>query len=472
VNEQEVLLRKEAVRFLWLQGDLTYKLRPHQRPLYDFISYTGSVRRVCNCCRRFGKTFCICLYCSEFAIRHPGVIIRYAAPTEKQVRKIVRPVMRTIFQDCPDDLRPFWNNQDSAYYFSNGSEWHFAGTEKENVEKLRGQGAHLVILDEAGSMSDVSYVANDVLLPQTIETEGRMLVISTPPVTPGHKYVTMAMEAQVDGDYLMQNVNDNTHMSQRQKDKLCRASGGAKSTAWRREYLCEFVVDESRAVVPEFDLAAEAVAVRRAVVPAYFDPLVSCDVGYEDPTFILYGYYDFLAAKLVVQAESRIPRARTDQIAAEVKLKESLLWSNRKVFMRKTDVDHRLIADMAMQYQLTFTATAKDDKEAQVNMLRMWIRDGRVLIDPSCRHLIFQLKTTIWDVARKEFDRTDEGHGDGVDALIYMLRNAPIRRNPYPVLPDWVTPFSHVMPPGCDTRGDANAEVIERTFGINLKRYN
>jgi len=460
------------IRLAWLKGNLGYKLRDHQRKLYAFIQVDEAIRRVINCARRFGKTFAICLYCTEQCIKRPGCIIRYAAPTEKQVRKVVRPNMRTILKDCPDDLRPVWNNQDSAYYFPNGSEWHFAGTEKENVEKLRGQGADIVVLDEAGSMGDMEYVANDVLLPQTIDNEGRMIVISTPPITPGHPYVKMANEAELTGDYLKQTVVDNTWMSDIMKAKYMKASGGAESTAWRREYMCEFVVDALRAVIPEFDLLTECTIVKTSVRPEFFEPLVSCDVGYADPTFVLYGYYDFMQAKLIIEDENYLPRARTDEIAKVVKATEARLWGMRPVYMRKTDVDHRLIADMSSQFGLLFTPTAKDDKEAQVNQLRMWIRDYRVVINPRCKHLIFQLKTTIWDISRKEFDRTDEGHGDGVDALIYMLRNAPVRRNPYPVLPHWITPYTHVMPPGCDVRADENREVLAQYFSIDLKRYN
>ena len=37
---------------------------------------------------------------------------------------------------------------------------------------------------------------------------------------------------------------------------------------------------------------------------AYFDSYVSIDPGFKDRTGILYGYWDFTAAKLIIQDES------------------------------------------------------------------------------------------------------------------------------------------------------------------------
>lgn len=453
--------RFAAIRELWVRGDLKYKLRLHQLLIYAFISNPALVRVVINCARRFGKSFTVLLYCFEQCIKNPGYIVRYAAPTEKQLRKIILPNAKQILKDCPDDLRPVWNNQDSMFRFPNGSEVHLAGTDKDNVEKLRGQGADLVICDEAGSMADLRYVALDVLLPQTLETDGRMVLISTPPITTAHEFYKMSQEAKMDDSYLVQTIHDNTWLTPERKLRYIKASGGIESTTWRREYLCQFVVDEKRAVCPEFDAAAELAIVRAVPLPSHFFPLVSMDLGYHpDPSHALYGYYDFMQAALVILDESYMPRFRTDQIAAEVKLKEKSVFADREVYLRKTDVDHRLIADMAAQHQLYFSATAKDDKEAQVNMLRRWVNDRKIIIHPRCKHLIHQLSTTIWNDARDEFVRTDEGHGDGVDALLYMLRNAPVGRNPFP--PEMYDVFTQFIPEGLDQRQlNESAKAIE-----------
>jgi hypothetical protein len=82
---------------------------------------------------------------------------------------------------------------------------------------------------------------------------------------------------------------------------------------------------------------------------------------------------------------------------------------------------------------LLFYPTQKDNKDMQVNALRMAMAERRVIIHPRCKTLINHLKYATWDKSRKTFTRsTDGAHYDAVDALIYLLRNIDKNRNPYP----------------------------------------
>lgn len=469
--------QQKTIAALWYRGNLKYKLRDHQFPLYNFLSELfrlgwkpgddrESIRRVLNCARRFGKTFTTCLLIVELCIKYPGFIVRYAAPTEKALRKIIKPNLRVILKDCPKELRPVWNNSDSCFIFpKSGAEFHLSGTDKDNAEKLRGTGADLAVADEAGSMPQLHYITHDILLPQTLDNKGAMIVISTPPPTPGHEFANLCMEAMADGDYLIQTINDNSYIDEVTKAKYCKASGGPNSTTWRREYLCEFVVDQSLAVVPEFDAEAQIRLVKEWERPKYFYPGLSLDVGYFDSTFVIFGYYDFLAAKAIIEDELVIKRARTDEIANGIKAKETALYVGREMYFRKTDIDHRLIADMAANHKLALSPTAKDDKEAQVNMIREWIKSDRIIIHPRCVNLIAQLRSAIWNNKRTEFERIGNfGHFDGVDALCYFLRNLPIHLNPYPAWDPNVNPVTHFIPKEYGVRETENSHALESAF--------
>lgn len=445
----------------WRRGRLWYKLRPHQRSLYEFLGqWTDSEsRKVVKAARRFGKSFVLCLLATEYAIKHPGTQVRFAAPTEKALRKIVRPNTRAIFGDCPTCFRPKWNTQDSCFLFPNGSEWHLAGTDKDNVEKLRGTGTDLAIVDEAGFHVDLEYVVDDVLTPQLLDNGGHLVMISTPPRTPAHPFAAKyCPEAAAEGALFVRTIRDNTYLKPAQVERYVAALGGWTSLATRRELLCEDVVDLSRAVLPEFQ-ERESDLVREWPEPEYYIPLVSLDVGFEDLTAILFGYYDFRAAKLVVQDEAYLKHARTDQIAAAVKGKEAALWpwaaaereridgtdvftvdpwrKVRRSPVRWCDVDPRLIADLATLHKLEFSATAKDDKEAAINALRIRLREATVVIHPRCVQTVKHFRTAVWHVTsrgqRSGFEHTDDlGHFDGVDAAVYLNRNAPLNVNPYP----------------------------------------
>lgn len=442
---------------LWEVGRLRYKLREHQETLHAFISdWRGDeARKVVKCARRFGKSFGLCLYATEFALRNPGCQIRFAAPTEKALRKIVRPNMRVILSDCPEHLRPRWNTQDSCYVFPNGSEWHLAGTDKDNVEKLRGTGTDLAIIDEAGFHDDLEYVVDDVLTPQLLDNGGRLVMISTPPRSPAHPFAArFCPEAAAEESLFVRTIRDNTHLKPHEVERYVKALGGWDSLATRRELLCEDVIDEESAVVPEFN-AHEAAIVQEPQVPTHFYPLVAMDVGFADWHAILFGFWDFLAAKLVVQDEVFLRRARTDEIAAAILAKEAELWpwaarelkrddasglydfepwrTDRLATLRFSDVDLRLIRDLDEIHGLKFAPTAKDDREAQINELRMFVKAERIVIAPRCKMLIRHLKTATWNKARTDFERTKaDGHFDGVPAIVYKLRNAPRAKNPFP----------------------------------------
>jgi hypothetical protein len=247
--------------------------------------------------------------------------------------------------------------------------------------------------------------------------------------------------------------------------------GGRDSTKCRRELYCEWVVDETRAVVPEFNDERSAIMVHEVDPPTYETPLVSLDVGFEDYSHLLFGYYNFKTAHLVIQAEARLRRMRTDQLAAEVKRVEAELWTGYAPKpSRVSDVDLILLQDLGAIHGLHFAPIAKDEKEAMVNELRLWVQSHRLEIDPGCEFLVRQMKSAIWNKSRTSFERTPEdGHFDGVDALIYMLRSAPIHHNPYPAFPAGVTPKTHTVLQGNWT-DDQTTKAMRTLFPVKKRR--
>jgi hypothetical protein len=464
------LSRAQLIEEAWRRGRLRYKLRAHQAPLHDFITTwrEDESRKVVKSARRFGKSFGLCLYATEYAIRHPGAQIRFAAPTEKALRKIIRPNMRVILADCPERLRPRWNTQDGVFTFPNGSEWHLAGTDKDNAEKLRGTGTDLAIVDEAGFHDDLSYVVDDILTPQLLDNGGRLVMISTPATTPDHPFTArFCPEADAEGSLFVRTIRDNTHLKPEQVERYVKALGGWTSLATRRELLCEDVVDLTRAIVPEFEEHKDAI-VREHERPAHFFPLVAMDVGFEDWHAIGLGYWDWDKALLVIEDEVFLRRATTDAIASAIAAKERDLWpwAAREAYqtptgryqwepwrqvrwspIRYSDTDLRLIADLGADHGLAFAPTAKDEKEAQVNELRRFVASERLRIHPRCKNTIRHFKTGVWNKQRTAFDRSAaDGHYDGVDMALYMLRNAPRNDNPYPPKYATVDPVTHLIP--------------------------
>jgi len=237
---------------LWRRGELRWKLKPVQLRIYQAFWSSTSLKYVVNCARRLGKSYALCVIALEFALKKPGAQIRFAAPTQKALKKIIRPLFKKICKDAPADCRPTFNTQDGVYLFPNGSEIHIAGANAGHAESLRGTEADLCLVDEAGFIDDLEYLIQDILLPQMMTTNGRLMMSSTPPRTPAHDFKTFVEEAEKAGAYSTFTIHEAGY-DPAVIAKWCRESGGETSSTWQREFLCLFVVDKDSAIVPEWD---------------------------------------------------------------------------------------------------------------------------------------------------------------------------------------------------------------------------
>lgn len=465
------LSAKAARAELWRRGVLSWKLFGYQLPIYqlvwDYIQNRRHIKHVLNIARRFGKSHTLCLIAIEYAIRNPGCQIRFAAPTGKMLRKIIHPAFKAICKDAPDDVKPLWKTQDGFYSFPNGSEIHASGCDNQNYENLRGQAAHLAIVDEAGFVDELDYVVNDVLVPQTLTTKGVVIMSSTPPKTPAHDFYSIAMESEARGAYAKRTVYDNTNIDKPTLDLYAKEAGGYESSTFKREYLCEFVVDSESQIIPEWTDVFIGDP-NRDEFYGYWHKYDSMDIGVRDGTAVILGHYNFKEARLYIEDEFvlRGQEVRTDNIAAGVSTKEASLWQGQKPYRRVADNNNLiLLADLGLQHQLHFAPTSKDELHAMVNELRLWVKSGRVKVSPRCEHLIGCLKYGVWDDNRKQFARSSVyGHFDGLAALIYLVRNIDQHTNPVPINHN-VNYYTHHIPEHESTT--KAKEAFKKVFGIN-----
>lgn len=446
------LSKTQAIHKLWYLGELSWKLKGKQRDVYRSMKEDPHDVVCILISRRFGKSFIDCLLATETCIKTEGAIVKYACPQQRMVKTIIKPIMREILNDCPDELKPEWKEQDKVYSFPNGSEIQIAGTDNGNAENLRGGAAHLLICDEAGFMDDLDYVVNSILLPTTDTTNGRLVLTSTPnykdPSHEFHESFVFPMEAE---DRLIKyTIHESPMVDDKRIQKIIsRYPGGAENPKFRCEYLCEIPRSAEFSVIPEFDGEVKETSVCDEIkVPPYYDSYVSMDVGFKDLTVALFGYYDFREAQLVILDELVMngPEMTTDRLAEEIRHYESKLFVNELTneqippYMRIMDNDLKLINDLSRLHNISFVATKKDNKEAAVNNLRMWVQQGKIRIHSRCKHLIYHLRNAQWDKNRKKFVHLKDspngdirgGHADALDALIYLVRNILESKNPFP----------------------------------------
>lgn len=430
---------------LWRRGHLSWMLDQNQKELYEL--YYNSEHRVQTwlLARRSGKSYALCVLAIEACLRKSDSIVKFLAPTRVQVSLIIRPLMTKILKTCPGDLKPEYKAKDNIYYFPNGSELQLSGSDGGSAERLRGGDSDLAIVDEAGSCSDLIYCVKDILLPTTLITRGKIILASTPPEDQEHNFMHFIEEAEARGSIVIKTIDDNPRIAQKEKDDLIRELGGPESDSTKRELYCKRLNSSKRSVFQEFTDDKALELVRDWPTPPHFDAFVSMDVGFKDWTAVLFGYFDFVNNKVVIQDE--IITFGKDMylptLTKDIENKEAELWTNyltnEKQKPRKRVSDHDLIVQNEIKkhshYRISFENADKRDRMAGINFVRTLIKSNRIIINPKCKTLISHLKNCKWasESDKDSFAKCPAGsHYDAAAALVYFCRAIDFKRNPYP----------------------------------------
>lgn len=435
---------QDAVRELWARGRLEWKLHSVQKQMWEAFRTQNDPTTVIVAARRSGKSFGLCLLAVEQCIQKPFSIVKYVCPKKHMVKTILMDIMRQILSDCPEELRPEFKHNEYLFRFPNGSVIQMAGTDGGHAESLRGGRSDLWICDEAGFMSDLKYVVNTILAPTTDTTGGRGIIASTPSKTSDHEFITEFMRpALFKGKLIKYTIYDNPLLSEAKIAEIIdRYPLKEEDPEFKREYLCQILSGGDRAVFPEFTKELQAKIVKEWPRPAFFDSYVSMDIGVKDLTVVLFGYYDFRNAVLVIEDEF-VQNGMTlllDKFATDIKKKEAELWTDpvsgevKSPYMRVADNNNQIMLNqLTVDHDLQFIPTRKDNKDAMINSMRMKLVNEQIIIHPRCKTLIEHIENASWDRSKKKFDRSpDAHHYDAADAALYMVRNVVESKNPFP----------------------------------------
>lgn len=452
---------KAAITKLWEMGDLTYKLKGIQREMRNAVYESKGKNTVFLCARRTGKSFTMCTIAVEYCIRKPNQVVKLIFPKKKDARSVAKSHMVDILADCPPHIKPEFKTQDNEYLFPNGSMIQMAGTDGGSAESVRGSAAHLILLDEAGfhDYSEFTYIVRSILMPTLLTTKGKMIMASTPSKQPDHPFmVEYVAQARAEQTLIEYDIYCNPLITEDDIEEIIdEYPGREEDPAFKREFLLISEADTDAMVIPEFTKSVKSDIVKENPMPAYYDCYVSGDPAVGDLTGILFAYYDFMRDKVVILDELVMGGAgekqlTTQDIADGVFRKERSLFKNpltgEKNEPLKRIMDNNnpiLINDLNKEHGLKFIATRKDNKEDQINKVRMMIRRGDIEINPRCKNLVYHIETARWKIRKSDgkrvgyervagtSDRKFKGHhADLVDALIYLVRNINTKKNPFP----------------------------------------
>jgi hypothetical protein len=447
---------------LWKRGQLSWKFHAGQSVIEDNFNRVAQMVFVGNCSRRFGKTFWAAVKCAEKAITLPNARVKIATAFQKDLEEFIVPTFDLVFSDVPDKLRPTWVASKKKYRFKNGSEIQLVGLDK-NPNAGRGNYCDLYVFEEAAYISNLSKLYSSVVVPMTAKRiNARIIMISTPSDEDSSEFQLFCQKAQQEKAYVELTIYQNPMLSPEEIEKLHREC--LSEDDWEREYLCKFVVSKNKSVIPEFQDESIKVTPKDEFYQ-YFHRYGSMDMGVLDKTVVLFGYYDFRRAKLVVEGEYVRARASmtTDELALSIKEKEAQLWPNLSVHARIADSNNpQMLIDLSANSGLAFFPTNKETLDAMVNEVRLWFKQSRVEIHPDCTELIGNLKYGVWAKNRREFGRSKIwGHYDALASLVYLIRNIDQLTNPIPITHN--TTYDHFVPQ--DAEQSQTVRELKKLFG-------
>jgi hypothetical protein len=461
--------KRTARRKLWKKGILDWKLeeRPWCRELYDWIrgnwGCAGYLATMMH--RRAGKTSVAWLIALEECLRKRDTSVAIICSTMQQMRDISKEVLKPLLIDCPRSLRPRHIKNDFAWVFDhNGSRISVLPADKTNWKNARGRKNDFVIFSEAAFIPSIKPILGAILptlRDVTDKWSGTLLLESTPPDEPDTAFEELWGKAEADGRTFLLPLSENKWAGPGFRESAAIDSGGVDTVVYQREYELQFVYESETTALPEFTMKTAfeehnypteppqgsppgtpptlgptlPPIVREKPRPTGVDLYASLDPGGRHLTGALWGFYDFSDDAIVIEDELTLKNMTTDVLAEKLRAKERILWGDapsEKVTRYADNNNVILLHDLNTIHKLRFNATDKDNKDAQINQVRLMLKSGRLVIHPRCVVLIKTLRIAKRaKEARKGFVEAKEiGHADLLDALIYLVRN--VRRNAMP----------------------------------------
>jgi len=421
---------------LWFAKKLEFLLAPSQRPLYQHMIKPKSEIVVATTSRQVGKTTTAIVAAIKYALEKPKSNILYGSPTRDMTKTMVFPTLRKLIETAPDGCKPRHNRDN--WIFPNGSIIRIVGVNVDDGNRLRGNAADLVILDECRDMPKLQYIMSDIILPMFNTTKGHAILVSTPPASPGHPFTKIYIEQAIRNNSFYKATWEMSHsMTQEIIDERAKSMpGGKDSQAFKREYLADYTcIDKNRAILPSFSRKTQLEFLAEHNPDCtLIQPWIGIDLGSRDRTAIIFAEYDSLSNVLIAKAECYLSNPTQRQIANAILYGEMELWKGKfyPEPKRVSDVDPMFINDMRREYQITILQTKRgQDKVSMINKLDHSIFVQRTVVDPiGCKNLTNEMETGVWNENRNDYVRDKESgsHLDGVDAL-KMIELALSRKN-------------------------------------------
>lgn len=427
------LERADLIAESWRIGNMRYKLHSGQHRIYDVVRHvtTSPGDDVINlAARRFGKSYISCAFAVEDCIRNPDCIVRIVGPELYQTIEIVDFNLTKIALDAPPGLvKPTKNGR---VWMIGQSQIHIGGFDRKNVKRNLGKEALNIYTEEAcaSRSNEFDFAMREILAPQLFHTRGRFVHATTPPEDLNHSFIIdFIPRSKAKGLFFKFTIDDNPRADEFMRADAIEKSGGAHTTAYKRNYLCEFVREDEKSIVPLFNRYRHTAEMER---PKHANWTISVDLGFaRDLSAACVSFWDADRRVHCIFDAAVWPRA-TDTATIVRELKAMEARHNIVNPARFVDDDPRSIADLHTIHRYSVAIPSKDELNAMLAAMNVSFGNEEIEIHPRCEHLILSLEAGLWNERRTDFERTDMlGHWDSGMAALYGYRMQD-RRDPRP----------------------------------------
>lgn len=294
-------------------------------------------------------------------------------------------------------------------------------------------------------MDDLTNLVESVVFPSLFSADGHMIISSTPADTRSHPLYTYRTSAEQGGWIVKVPIWEANRMDPKAyplelinewKKETLKAPDG--QYIWEREYECKWVINQKKAVVPEWNTNTMVMPFGRDPYDQFYHRYMGLDWGYKDYTALVFATLNFRKSRLEVDGELTFSGndVRSDLIADRVNLWKSHNWKDREVYRQVSDsADPILINEINRFKGMSFMPVKKDTLSAMINEFRILVMQGKIVVSPKCPMLIHCLENAIWvdETKRDELDQDIVAHHfDHLMALVYMARMVDWNANPIP----------------------------------------
>lgn len=433
-------------------------------------------RRVAICSRRAGKSHGIMAWLIDGGLDDPGGLSVYVARSKGDARRILQPAIDHFVSRYPE-LRLKLREIDGQLLLHIGltrhNVWLAGCKDGSEVGKFRGSKYKRVAIDEAQEYgSFLRELVTDAFEPALIDKAGMLLLAGTPsPIPAGLFYESSTGDGSPQWPTHHWTIFDNPHIPNAAAEvKLFMETYGLDehSATYQREYLGEWVRDESALVYP---YSSTLNGIRMSDVPDEgLRYILGVDIGFIDATAFTVAATRTGSPEIWIvrswKREGLIPAA----VAAHVEGFRNEFGPGLQVVVDEGGIGKGYAEEMRQRYGIGCVAAEKTKKRAYQEIVAGELKSGVIrIVARECSQLVDEMCLLQWGPGRMAEDSRFDNHC--ADSLLYSVRAArtwyqPELEPPKPGTPEWWKAES------AKTRAEVKrrAEKRARKLGFQLRK--